>query len=154
MAVVLCASFSMGFADHTSKNASTTATNHRSQIFRWKHSTWVNPWANAKRLAADNVLAEATSTAGRIPPTIARLTWSRGSADLKATAYYSWQWLTIPTGVVITFEFNISYNEFYGQLCWIYDETTGQELFASYAESQYFQWTLIPGHQYNVTVNY
>jgi hypothetical protein len=153
MAVVLCAYFSMGFTVHPS-NDSTNPTNLRPRFLRWKHTTWVNPWVNTKRVLADNLLLENSATAGRAQPSIAQLTWSGGSIDLSASCYYCYRWLTIPTGIVLTYEFNISYNQFYGQVCWIYDETTGEELFGSYDEYQYCQFTPIAGHQYGISVNY
>jgi len=155
MAVFLCACFSMGFTIHPGNNHSTTTTNLRSRILYWKHTTWVNPWANAKRLTAKNLYVEAGAIAGRTPPpTICKLTWADGSADLSTTASYdNWQ-ITIPTDRVITYEFNIAWHVFYGELCWLDDATTGENLFAFDTEYQYFQWTPIAGHRYNISVNY
>jgi hypothetical protein len=137
--VVLCAYLTLGFT-FSPNNETTTVKNH--QTLKWKHTTWVNPWAevhyNFSVINDHNPMNL---------PTVCRLTHPGGTFNFLEEDYYS---LEIPIGYPCTYECAIVSNPLYTMFSEIQDITTNTVLYSVVGETAYYQFTPIAGHDYRL----
>lgn len=154
MVTVVCVCLVTGFTvtDNRIKDVKTGA-NVRTQIAKWKNTTWVNPWLNEKgfnvpkKSLANNFFVINFVTDPDVFQACS-LVYPGGGYDLRTTGAFE-----IPTGQTVTFIGLVDGSK--GNIAvQVNDANTSELLYFNAGPSALFQWTPQVGKLYLLTVEY